>query len=100
MAGWNTALGDRLDEIPALTTRGSIGNNGAGSGAIDIAAMVMALHHGTVPASINTDALDADCRFRFVQNDSIDAKVQQAIGVGYALAGGQSAAIVIRRYQE
>lgn len=100
MAGWNTALGNRLDAIPALTTRGSIGNNGAGAGAIDIAAMVMALHHGTVPPSINTDALDAECRFRFVQNDSIDAKIDQAIGVGYALAGGQSAAIVIRRYQE
>lgn len=100
IAAWNDALGRRLDDVPALSTRGAIGNNGAGSGSIDFAAAVMALHHNTVPVSLNTAALDPACRFRFVQDRPIDARIDTAISVSYALAGGQNAALVIRRYQE
>ena len=100
MNGWNEVFGSRLDDIPALTTRASVGNNGAGSGAIDLAATVTALYHNTVPPSLNTDQLDPACRFRFVQNDPVDAKIDHAVSLGYAAAGGQSAALVIRRYQE
>ncbi|MGB2986399.1 MAG: beta-ketoacyl-[acyl-carrier-protein] synthase family protein [Phycisphaerae bacterium] len=100
MAAWNEVFGARLDDILSLTTRGAMGNNGAGSGAIDFAAAVTALYQNTVPPSCNTDDLDPDCRFRFVQDDPIDANITQAISVGYALAGGQSAALVIRRYEE
>ncbi len=100
MAAWNEVFGARLDVTPAMTTRGAVGNNGAGTGAIDLAATVMALYHNTVPASVNTAAPDSDCRFRFVQDGPIDAKISRAISVGYALAGGQSAALVIQRYQE
>ncbi len=99
-AAWNEVFGKRLDDVPALTTRGAVGNNGAGAGAIDFAATVMALHQSTVPPSVNTSQLDGACRFRFVQGDPIDARINQATSVGYALGGGQSAAIVIRRYQE
>ncbi len=100
MAGWNAALGDRLGRIPAMTTRAALGHNGAGSGAVDFAATVMAMHNHTVPPSLNTADLDSDCRFRFVQDDPIDADVGHALSLGFALAGGQSAALVIKRYQE
>ncbi len=100
IAAWNDVFGDRLADVHAVSTRGAIGNNGAGSGAIDLAASVMAIHQNTVPPSVNTDALDSDCRFRFVQDDPIDAKVNCAVSAGYAMAGGQCAALVIRRYGE
>ena len=100
MAGWNEVFGSRLGDVPAITTRGALGNNGAGSGAIDLATTAMAVHQGTVPPSVNTDQLDTDCRFKFVQDGPIDANVTRAISLGYALAGGQCAAIVIQRYQE
>ena len=100
MVGWNHVLGSRLEEIPALTTRGATGNNGAGSGAIDLAAVVMALFRKTVPSSANTDQLDEACRFRFVQGDPIDAKINYAITSSSALAGGQTASLVIKTYEE
>jgi 3-oxoacyl-[acyl-carrier-protein] synthase II len=100
MAGWNEVFGSRLADVPAITTRGAVGNNGAGSGAIDLATTAMAVYRGAVPPSVNTDQLDADCRFKFVQDGPIDANVTRAISLGYALAGGQCAAIVIQRYQE
>ncbi len=100
MAAWAGVLGSRLNEIPSLTTRGALGNNGAGSGAIDFAAAALAVHHNTVPASVNTDDLDQDCGFRFVQGDPIDARVDLAVSVGYAVTGGQCAALVIKRLKD
>ena len=100
MAGWNDVFGPRLADIPAVTTRGAIGNNGAGSGAIDFAAMIVSLHRNTVPPSLNTDDPDDACRFRFVQNDPIDVHLTHAISLSYALAGGQNAALVAKEYKE
>ncbi|MGD2109255.1 MAG: beta-ketoacyl-[acyl-carrier-protein] synthase family protein [Phycisphaerae bacterium] len=99
-AAWTDVFGDRLAEVPAMVTRGAVGNNGAGSGAIDFAAAVMALYHNTVPPSLNTDTLASDCTFQFVHGDPVDAKITQAVSVGTALIGGQSAALVIREYRE
>jgi 3-oxoacyl-[acyl-carrier-protein] synthase II len=100
MAAWNAVFGERLTTVPAIMIRGAVGNNGAGSGAIDFAATVMALHRQSVPASLNTDQPDPACRFRFVQEDPIDARIGQAISVGPALSGGQNAALVLRRFVE
>jgi 3-oxoacyl-[acyl-carrier-protein] synthase II len=100
IAGWNRVFGKRLDQVPALTTRGATGTCGAGSGAIDFAAAVMALHHNAVPASLNTAPGDPVSRFDFVHRDPIDAPIQAAISLGMSLAGGQRAALVIRRFEE
>lgn len=100
LAGWNEVFGDRLDDIPALTTRGATGNNGAGSGAIDFAATVLAVHRSTVPPSLNTAPADPVSRFRFVKDDPVDARIERAISFGMALSGGQRAALVLRRFEE
>ncbi|MEK7756011.1 MAG: beta-ketoacyl synthase N-terminal-like domain-containing protein, partial [Planctomycetota bacterium] len=100
MSAWNEVFGSRLDQVPALTTRGALGHNGAGSGAIDFAATVMALYRNTIPPSLNTSNPDPASRFRFIQGDPKDARVRQAISLGYALAGGQSAALVIKKFEE
>ena len=100
MAGWNEVFADRLQEIPAIATSGAIGNNGAGSGAIEFAAAVIALHRNTVPPSLCTDRPDPACRFAFSQGDPVDAEINEAISAGSALGGGQNAAIVIRKYRE
>jgi 3-oxoacyl-[acyl-carrier-protein] synthase II len=42
IAAFNQVFDGRIEEIPALTTRGAVGNSGAGAGAIDFAAAVMA----------------------------------------------------------
>lgn len=99
MAGWNAALGQRLDLVPAMTTRGAIGVNGAGTGAIDIAAAAMAVSRNTVPVSRNTAELDAACRFRFVQNDPKDVHIRVAVSTGFSAVGGQAAALVLRKFE-
>jgi len=100
IAAWNDVFGDRIERIPALMTHGTMGINGAGSGAIDFALTVQALHHRVVPPSANGDDLDPACRFRFAKRDPVDAPLRQAISAAQAMGGGQTAALVIRRFEE
>ncbi|MFH1417384.1 MAG: beta-ketoacyl-[acyl-carrier-protein] synthase family protein [Planctomycetota bacterium] len=98
-AGIRKALGDRGTSAPVLATKGALGNNGAGSGAIDIAVTTMAMHRGVVPPSLNTKDVDPDCGLNVVRGDPIDARADVAVSVATAMSGGQTAALVIRRYQ-
>ena len=92
------SFGGRGAKVPVISTRGSLGNTGAGSGAIDLAVSVMALQRGVLPPSLNTNDIDPACGIHVVRNDPIDAKADAAVSIATALSGGQTAAIVIRRY--
>ena len=100
LATWTAVFGDRLETMPAFTSRGALGNNGAGTGAIDFAATVMALHHNTIPVTLNTRPARADASFKFAESGPQDAPVTQAMSVGYAYTGGQTAALIIRKFEE
>lgn len=100
MAAWNEVFAHRLDEVPAIVTRGALGNSGAGAGAIDFATAALAVYHSTVPPSLNTTPPDPNCRLRFGNDGPVDARIKQAISVGQAQIGGQTAALVLRRFEE
>ncbi len=93
-------LGPRTSEVPAVAIKGLMGNNGAGSGALDLIAAVLALYHGTVPPSANTQPLDEVCRLRVVADGPTDARIETVLSGAYALGGGQNAALVLRRYRD
>ncbi len=98
LAALNAVFGKNLNRIPAMAVKGSIGNNGAGSGAIDLALAVKAMQHNTVPPSLNTDRPDPACPLRLHPDAPVDAPIRCVLSVAYALGGGQNAALVVRRY--
>jgi 3-oxoacyl-[acyl-carrier-protein] synthase II len=98
--GLQKALGSRADGLPAIAIKGAIGNNGAGAGAVDLAACAMAVHHNTVPPSRNTEDPDEACTLRFATRDPFDAPIRYALSTAFALGGGQTAALVIKKYEE
>ena len=75
MAALEVVFGDHLADIPAMAIKGAVGNNGAGSGAIDLAAAVKAMQHNTVPPSLNTENLDPACKLQLHRQDPIDAPI-------------------------
>ena len=93
-------FGDHAADIPALAIKGAIGNNGAGSGAIDFAISLLAMKNNTVPASVGTDQMAEDYGIGLVTGDAIDAPVDNFVSIAYALSGGQTAALVVRRFEE
>ena len=100
LRGWRTALGEKMVDMPAVATKGLVGNNGAGSGAIDFCTMVMALDRNTVPPSANTAPPDSDCTFRFARNDPVDRPIRTAVTAAHSLGGGQNAALIIKQFVE
>jgi len=98
-AAIRAVFGPRAATLPVMATKGSLGNNGAGSGAIDVAAVAMAMHRGVVPPSLNTETVDPECGIHVVRGDPIDLRADVAVSTAAAMSGGQVASLVIRRYQ-
>jgi 3-oxoacyl-[acyl-carrier-protein] synthase II len=92
-------LGARATTVPVLNVRAGLGNNGAGSGAIDFIATVLAMHNATIPAAINSANVDPAFGLKLAADGPKDVKANVAVSIGYALGGGQNAALVVRRYQ-
>lgn len=99
-AAIRSLLGPKAVSTPTLAIKGALGNNGAGSGAIDFIASVLSLYNATIPPSANGQFVDPALGLRVVAGKPVDAKVEHAISLAYALTGGQNAALVIRRYRD
>ena len=97
-AGIKNALGNDAGKVPVLATKGALGNNGAGSGAIDLAMLTLAMSRGVVPPSLNTENIDPACGLNIVRGDPTDCRAEVGLSVANALSGGQTAALLIRRY--
>ncbi len=98
-AAIRTLLGPRAADVPVLAVKGGMGNNGAGSGAIDLIATVLAMHNATIPPAINSDPADSSLGLRLVTKGPTDARIEAALSLSYALGGGQNAAIVLQRWR-
>ena len=94
LAGLKTALGDALGNVALAPIKAQTGNIAAGSG-VDAAAAVLSLHHGRIPAAINTRKTLDGVKLN-VRPEVRDAKLDIAVSSVYSL-GGQNAALVFRR---
>jgi 3-oxoacyl-(acyl-carrier-protein) synthase len=95
-----TVLGSRLDVAPVMNIKAAMGNNGAGAGAIDFIAAVLAMHYGTVPPAPNSTPMDPACNLKMFTDGPRDARIGYALSVAYALGGGQNAALVVKRFRD
>lgn len=92
--GLTTVFGGGLERIALLPMKSRMGNLAAGSGA-DAAATVLAMHHGVLPAAINTPAHVGSTSLN-VADHAREAKIDVAISSVFSL-GGQNAALVFKR---
>jgi len=82
---------------PVTAVKSYIGNLGAAGGTTELAASVLALHHGTVPATLNYDQPDPECPINVVAASRPAAR-PYALKVGFTQMG-QCAAVVIRKWE-
>ena len=54
-------FGDRLPELPVHSTKGALGQHGAGSSALQLTAACLTIARGVVPPTLNCDRLDPAC---------------------------------------
>jgi 3-oxoacyl-[acyl-carrier-protein] synthase II len=91
------ALGERARSVPVVPLAGAFGNLFAGAGAVNLTVAAAALHRQTVLPAVNARFCDDACRLN-LPRQPLEAPLRHALCSAFSL-GGQSAALVLKRYQ-
>ncbi len=88
------AIAELLGEIPVIAPKSYFGNLGAGGGAVEMVASVLALKKGVVPASLNYKHPDPECPVNVIHNETrlLDKKAALLLNQGRE---GQAVAAII-----
>jgi 3-oxoacyl-[acyl-carrier-protein] synthase II len=81
-----------------LAVKSYIGNLGAGGGAAELAASLLALHHGVVPGTLNCEEPDPECPVEVLAVTPRPLTRPYILKLGFTQMG-QCAALVFRRWQ-
>ncbi|MGE3315141.1 MAG: beta-ketoacyl synthase [Planctomycetaceae bacterium] len=92
---YHRALGSSATRIPVTALKSYFGNFDAGSGAVELAASLLSLKHGSLPRTLNYETPDPRCRINVVHDEPIHPQFPTALSVNRT-AMGQSAACVVR----
>jgi len=91
------ALGSRAEDVPISSTKSMIGHTLAAAGALELAAMTLALNESFIPPTINYETPDPNCDLDYVPNVVRNARFDAALSNSFGF-GGQNACLVIRRW--
>jgi 3-oxoacyl-[acyl-carrier-protein] synthase II len=65
------AIRDTLGDVPVTAPKSYFGNLGAGGGAVELVASVLAFQHGEVPPVLNYDRPDPKCPVNVIRGESM-----------------------------
>lgn len=88
-------FGEHADKIPLVAAKSHMGNAGAGSGALEMAASVLALQHKRLFPVLNYEHADPECRVNPVKAGTVEAK-DNFINLNL-VSQGQASCVIIRR---
>ena len=94
---WNDVLGPAVRTTPAATMTATTGSMFAGHGGVSVAATALSVYHQTVPATANFQTPDNGCHLN-LSPKSRSADIDYALCGSFAV-GGQSGAVVLKRYR-
>lgn len=83
--------------VPVLPIQGAVGNSDAGVGGPAIASATLAISEDIIPAASNCPEPCPQCGLNISQANKADAGVDVVLALGHTI-GGQSAALVLKRY--
>jgi 3-oxoacyl-[acyl-carrier-protein] synthase II len=93
--GLRLVFGDRAETVPLVAAKGHLGNAGAGCGALELAASLLALRHGRLFPVLNYEHPDPECRVAPVRSPEVDA------GTSFVnlnmVSQGQASCLVVAR---
>jgi 3-oxoacyl-[acyl-carrier-protein] synthase II len=85
-----------LGDVPVTAPKSFFGNLGAGSGAVEMAASLLALEHNLVPITLNYERPDPRCDVRVVHGQPLEGRPPTAMVLSQS-GTGQTAAVLIGR---
>lgn len=90
------AFGKHAYALSTSTIKSMTGHLLGASGAVEIAATLLAMNDGFVPPTIGLDKPDAECDLNYTAEKSVEKKIKNAISISMGF-GGQAAAILMRQ---
>lgn len=88
------AIRDVLGDVPVTAPKSYFGNLGAGTGAVEAAASVLALNDGRIPVTLNYESPDPQCPVRVIHDEPLPVKQPTALLLNIANTG-QAVAVVL-----
>jgi len=85
-----------LGNVPVTAPKSFFGDLGAGSGAVELVASVLALEQGRVPRTLNFEKADPRCPVNVVHGGSLASNKPAAVALNLS-DRGQAAAVVLVR---
>lgn len=90
------AFGKRAHEISMSSTKSITGHMLGASGAVEIIASLLAMHHDFVPPTAMLEEKDPECDLDYTALNAKSAKIKTAISYSMGF-GGHAAAVVLRK---
>jgi len=90
------AIRELLGDVPVTAPKSFFGNLGAGAGAVELLASVIAVDSGRIPFTLNYETPDPNCPVNVVRDAPAEAKSPTALVLNQT-SMGQSVAMVIDR---
>ncbi len=97
--GLQEIFGECDPPVPVFAAKSYFGNLGAGGGTAELAASLLALHHGLVPATLNYEQPDPACPVPVLAGAPRPLQRDHVVKVSFTQMG-QCAAVVVRRWKE
>ncbi|MFM7075928.1 MAG: hypothetical protein ACKO3G_07665 [Planctomycetaceae bacterium] len=88
------AIAAELGDVPVTAPKGAMGHLGAGGGAVELAAGILAIDAGLVPPTLNHDTPDPECPVNVVVGEALAGRPASVLAVNLC-ATGQAAAVLV-----
>ena len=92
-------FGDHARKVAVSSTKSMTGHLLGAAGGIEAIATALALHHGTLPPTMNYETPDPDCDLDYVPNQARKQDVELALSNAFGF-GGTNATLAFRKYRD
>ncbi len=87
-------LGDHAHSVPCNSTKSMIGHLLGSAGAIEVASVLLQMHHKTLHPTINLDDPDPECDLDYVPNRARSGTITNALSNSFGFGGHNTSILV------